>query len=90
MSSQPDNAHQAAAERLNSQRAFWRALGGFVLIWIVCTIIWAITGGGMFWPIWVIFGTGIATLFMAWNAFGPRDTGPSQAQVDEEAKKFDN
>ena len=44
----------------------------------------------MFWPIWVIFGTGIATLFMAWNAFGPRDTGPTQAQVDEEAKKFDN
>ena len=90
MSSQPDKAHQAAAERLNSQRAFWRTLGGFVLIWIVCTIIWAATGAGMFWPIWVILGTGIATLFMGWNAFGPRDTGPTQAQVDEEAKKFES
>jgi hypothetical protein len=89
MSSQPDKAHQAAAERLNSQRAFWRTLGGFVLIWIVCTIIWAATGAGMFWPVWVILGTGIATLFMGWSAFGPRNTGPSQAQVDEEAKKFE-
>jgi hypothetical protein len=44
----------------------------------------------MFWPIWVIFGTGVATLFMGWNAFGPRNTGPTQAQVDEEAKKFEN
>ena len=90
MSSQPDKAHQAAAERLNSQRAFWRTLGGFVLIWIVCTIIWAATGAGMFWPVWVILGTGIATLFMGWSAFGPRNTGPSQAQVDEEAKKFES
>ena len=89
MSSQPDKAHQAAAERLNSQRAFWRTLGGFVLIWIVCTIIWAATGAGMFWPVWVILGTGIATLFMGWSAFGPRNTGPSQAQVDEEAMKFE-
>lgn len=90
MAEQPDKAHKAAAERLNSQRAFWQTFGGFVLIWIVCTIIWAVSGAGMFWPIFVILGTGIATLFMGWNAFGPRNTGPTQAQVDEEAKKFEN
>jgi hypothetical protein len=44
----------------------------------------------MFWPIWVILGTGIATLFMGWSAFGPRSTGPTQAEVDAEAKKFEN
>ncbi len=85
-----DEAHKAAEARLSAQRAFWTTLGAFVLVWIACTITWAISGAGMFWPIWVIFGTGIATLVMAWNAFGPRNTGPSQAQVDEEAKKFEN
>lgn len=90
MDEQPDKAHKAAEARLSAQRAFWQTFGGFVLIWIVCTIIWAATGAGMFWPIWVILGTGIATLFMGWNAFGPRNSGPSQAQVDEEAKKFES
>ena len=88
MTEQTDSAHKAAEARLKAQSAFWRTLGGFVVIWVACTIIWAATGAGMFWPVWVILGTGIATLFMAWNAFGPRETGPSQEQIEEEAKKF--
>ncbi len=90
MAEQIDDAHKAAEARLKAQSEFWRTFGGFVVVWIVCTIIWAVSGAGDFWPIWVIAGTGIASLFMAWSAFGPRDTGPSQQQVDAEAKKFEN
>jgi uncharacterized membrane protein len=34
-------------------------------------IIWAITGGGSFWPIWVIFGLSVVLLGSAWRAFSP-------------------
>ncbi len=90
MAEQLDNAHKAAEARLKSQRAFWTTFGGFAVLWIACTIIWALSGGGGFWPIWVILGTGVATLFLGWSAFGPRSTGPTEAEVDEEAKKFEN
>lgn len=85
---QQDAAHKAAEQRLKAQSGFWRTLGVFAIIWIVCTVIWALSGGGAFWPIWVILGTGIALLFMAWGAFGPREKAPSQEQIDAEAKKF--
>ncbi|HSD22687.1 MAG TPA: 2TM domain-containing protein [Solirubrobacterales bacterium] len=34
--------------------------------------IWAIFGGGYFWPIWVIGGWGIGVIFHARDVFGRR------------------
>ena len=34
-------------------------LGFFLLPTVICTAIWLMTGGGYFWPMWVMLGTGI-------------------------------
>jgi uncharacterized membrane protein len=82
-------AKTAAEERLNSQAGFKKMVGGFLIVIVISIVIWALTGQGDFWPIWVMLGLGIATAFSAWSAYGPRAKGPSQAEIEEEAKKFE-
>ena len=83
-------ARKAAEERLQQQAGFKKMIGGFLILIVVAVAIWAITGQGYFWPIWLVFGLGIATAFSAWSAYGPRDKGPSQAEIDEEARKYED
>ncbi len=80
---------KAAEERLNSQAGFKKMVGGFLIVIVISIVIWALTGQGDFWPIWVMLGLGIATAFSAWSAYGPRAKGPSQTEIEEEAKKFE-
>jgi hypothetical protein len=60
----------------------------FVGLWIICIAIWAIQGGRSFWPIWLIFGTGIAAFFTGWSAYGPRSKGISDSDIDVEVRKM--
>jgi uncharacterized membrane protein len=61
-----------AATRRKSRRAFASLLASSLLAIAVVTAIWAITGAGSFWPIWVIFGLSVALIANAWRAFGPQ------------------
>ncbi len=83
-----DKVRKAAENRLKAQAAFWRMAGGFAILWVAMTVIWALSDGGSFWPAWVFFGTGLALCYTAWSAFGPRNQGPSQQKIDEEMRKF--
>ncbi len=78
---------QEAIHRLKAKQNFWRMLGGFVILWIIMIAIWALSGGGYFWPAWVIFGTGIAVLFSGWGAFGPKSS-INEAQIQAEMRKL--
>jgi membrane protein YdbS with pleckstrin-like domain len=81
--------HRAAEKRLKDQSAFWRLLGVFVIVWVVLIAVWAVVGGGYFWPFWAIFGMGIALAFVAWGAFGPREKRPSEERIQREMRKYD-
>ena len=80
--------HRAAEKRLKDQAGFWRLLGIFVIVWLILTAVWALSGGGYFWPVWAIFGMTIALLFAGWGAFGPRAKQPSEEQIQQEMGKF--
>ena len=84
-----DSLRAAAEKRLRDQRNFWRTLGSFVIVWIILTAIWWLSGGGYFWPVWAMFGMGIALLFIGWNAYGPRERQPSEQRIQDEMKKFE-
>jgi hypothetical protein len=43
---------------LASYFRFWVALA------VMFVVIWALAGGGYFWPVWPMFGTGVPMLFM--------------------------
>jgi 4-hydroxybenzoate polyprenyltransferase len=82
-----------AKSRLKSQQAFKAMLGGFVILWVICWAIWLLSGGidsgGIPWPLWVMFGTGIAAIYTGYAAYGPRSQGVSDAAIDREVKRMD-
>ena len=39
-----------AAKRAASIHGFWRMLAGFVAVWVICVVVWGLTGQGYFWP----------------------------------------
>jgi adenylate cyclase len=52
-------AHQAAIERIEAKRAFWRHATIYVAVNLLLIAIWAITSRGYFWPIWSMLGWGV-------------------------------
>ncbi|MFM8527880.1 MAG: 2TM domain-containing protein [bacterium] len=87
--SEGNDARVAAEHRLKAQAGFKRNAATFVIIAIGVTVIWALTGKGEFWPVWVYLGLGLGIAFSAYGAYGPREKGISQADIDAEAKKFE-
>jgi 2TM domain-containing protein len=67
----PENARQLAIQRLKMKRDFQGLVGSGLLAIIVTTVIWAMGGGGDYWPKWLILGVGIALVVQGWKAYGP-------------------
>jgi uncharacterized membrane protein len=68
--------------RRKNRRDFLYLLASSALMIAVMVIIWAVTGAGSFWPIWVMFGLGVVLLGSAWRAFSPRQSGKPDRQRD--------
>ncbi len=81
------DVRQQAIGRLKAKKAFWRLAGGSLLGFVLLTVIWALSGGGYFWPAWALFGFLIALATSGWAAFGPRQ-GITEAQIEAETKKI--
>ena len=77
-----------AEKRLKAQSDVRKLAGVFVIVWLILTAIWAMSGGGYFWPMWAIFGMAIGLAFAVWGAYGPRSGPPSEDAVEREMKKY--
>jgi uncharacterized membrane protein len=61
---------QEAIERLEKRTGFWQHLIAYTLINGLIIGAWfVIAGGGLFWPIFPLFGWGIGLVFHAMEAF---------------------
>lgn len=78
----------AAVKRIKAKRDFWRTFGIFVIVWLILTAVWALSGGGYFWPMWAMFGMGIALLFIGFGAYGPSERPPSEQEINDEMRKM--
>jgi hypothetical protein len=67
----PDNARELAIQRLKMKQDFKGILAGGLFAVVVTVVIWAIGGGGYFWPVWVMLGAAIAIVAQGWKAYGP-------------------
>lgn len=65
-----DEARAAAIRRLRDKRNFTQGLVAYVVVNAFMVVIWAATGGGYFWPIWVMAGWGVGVALHAWNTYG--------------------
>ena len=73
---------------MKAQSDLRRTAGSFVVVCLILTGVWALSGAGYFWPAWAIFAVSIAPAFSAYSAFGPRERPPSQSEIDEQMRKF--
>lgn len=88
MAEEEDNgARERALRRLKAQRAFRGLVITSIGVLALMVVIWAVSGGGYFWPIWVVFGLGIALITTAWQAYGPRDHEISEDEIKREMDK---
>lgn len=67
----PEDARARAIQRLKMKQDFKGMVAGGALAIIVTVVIWALGGGGYFWPIWVMLGVVIALVATGWKAYGP-------------------
>ena len=62
----PPDARDRARRRLQERRDFWSHIVVFVVVNSFLIGVWAVTGAGYFWPIWVIASWGIGLVLHAW------------------------
>jgi len=77
----------AALASIRRKREFGQHLLAYVVINAVLVGIWALSGGGNFWPIWVIGFWGVGLIFHAWDVYGRRRT-VSEDQIAREMDRL--
>jgi uncharacterized membrane protein len=81
------DARKQALERLKAQRAFRSLLATAAIVSLIAVAIWAVSGAGSFWPVWVMLGMGIAVLFSGLRAYGPGQRPITEAEIDREVDR---
>jgi len=83
----PDaRTRQQARKRLQSKRDFGSNLAAYIVVNAFLIAVWAMTGGGYFWPAWVIASWGIGIALHAWDAFMRRPI--TEADIEKEANRL--
>ena len=60
---------EQAITQLKKKRDFRTHIFIYVLVNVMLVVIWAVTGAGFFWPVFVIFGWGIGVAANAWDVY---------------------
>jgi len=63
---------QTARESLVAKREFRLHLAIYVLVTTMLVVIWAMSGGGYFWPLWAMGGWGIGLAAHAYTVYFER------------------
>lgn len=54
---------EQAEKRIKARRDFWWHAGTYIIINGLLVAIWALSGGGGFWPVWTMLGWGVGLAF---------------------------
>ena len=76
---------EAARRRLQARREFASHLAAYLVVNSFLVVVWALTGGGYFWPAWVIGVWGAGLAMHAWDVFLRRPI--TEADVDAELRR---
>ena len=73
-----------ARKRVEKRRGLQGAMVAYVVINAFLVGVWALTGGGYFWPAWILAGWGVGMVLGFWDYW----RGPvTEADVDEELRR---
>lgn len=74
-----------AEKRLEEKRGLQAHALAYVLVNTFLVIVWYVTGGGFFWPVFPILGWGIGLAFNIWAVVSPE---PSEDQIRAEMDRL--
>lgn len=77
---------ERALASLKRKADFRTHLVTYVLVNAMLIVIWAVTSGGFFWPIFPILGWGVGLGLHAFESYGRR--GPSEDQIRREIDRL--
>jgi len=83
-----NDAREIALKRLKAKRAFRGMVFTAIGVSLLMVVIWLLSGRGYFWPIWVMFGLGIAVITTGWSAYGPASSPITEEEIQAEAEKL--
>jgi hypothetical protein len=72
--------------RVQGRRDFGSHLVAYLVINAILVGIWAVTGGGYFWPVWVLGCWGAGLVLHWWDAFVRRPV--TEEDVDAEMRRL--
>ena len=75
-----------ARSRVEKKRKFRSDLVAYVVVNLFLIGAWALTGGGYFWPGWVLAGWGVLMLLEAWNLYFRQPV--TDDEVDRELRRM--
>jgi hypothetical protein len=79
---------QFAARRRQLQRRMLQESGGGLVPFGICTAVWAASGSGYFWPIWVLIAVVVPLLRNGWALYGPDpDLDKVEAELGSTSKQ---
>jgi hypothetical protein len=64
-----EERRDAAIKRIKEKRDFRKHVVTYLVVNAFLVGIWAVSGGGYFWPGWVIAGWGIGLVLHGWQAY---------------------
>ena len=80
----PDSQRDLARKQIQKRRNLQGGLVAYIVFNAFLVGVWAMSGGGYFWPGWVLAGWGVAMALGLWDYF----RGPiTEADVDEELRR---
>ena len=78
-------AREAARRRVAARRDFASHVVAYVIVNAFLVGVWALTGRGYFWPVWVVGGWGIGLVLHAWDVFVRHPV--TESDVDAELER---
>jgi hypothetical protein len=74
-----------ARKRIEKRRGLQGGLVAYLVVNAFLIAVWALTGGGYFWPAWIIAGWGVGMLLGLWDYY----RGPvTDTDVDAELRRM--
>lgn len=80
-----EELRKQARDAVKKRRDFAAHVVSYVVINAMLVGIWAISGGGYFWPAWVMLGWGVGLALNAWDVYFRRPI--TEADIDREVER---
>jgi 2TM domain len=76
-----------ARKRVTDRRELGSHVVAYVVVNTFLVLVWAVTGGGYFWPAWVLGTWGIGLVLHAWDVFGRRPVTDADVQAELDRRR---